>query len=106
MATIKRYDVTTPRPKYSGDGVWWHRVGSAVMNDKGQIMVYLDSVPVPDKEKGTINLVLFEPREKDDEQPSTASSGGGRQGGRSEQSRGGRGQKPTAREDMDDEIPF
>jgi len=75
----KRYDAMTPRPKYNEDGVWWHRVGQAHQNDKGQITIYLDSVPVPDpKKENKIVIMLFEPKERSerssDDKPSFGAS--------------------------------
>jgi hypothetical protein len=83
----KRFDVCTPRPKFGHEGKsWWHRVGSATENDRGQIIIYLDSVPVPDAKKDNkIVMMLFEPREKE---PAKS------------------GKKAAEREEMDDEIPF
>lgn len=69
----KRFDVCTPRPKRDG-GTWWHRVGSAHQNDKGLIMVYLDSYPMMDTEKGNAVIALFEPKPKDGDK--TKSAGG------------------------------
>lgn len=55
----RKFKVMVPRPKYNEDGVWWHRVGSAHENAKGQIFVYLDSNPIPG-EDGQVKLMLFE----------------------------------------------
>jgi len=82
----KRFDACTPRPKHGG-GTWWHRVGSAFENDKGQVTVYLDSVPVPDKERGNIVIMLFEPKERERV---------------AEMDGSGKKEKPK----FDDEIPF
>lgn len=90
MSTKRRFNAVTPRPKYGEEGaVWWHQVGNAVENDKGQISIYLDSVPVPDQESGSIKIMLFE-KKSDDEKPKP----------RPAATRGGR------RSDMDEEIPF
>jgi len=88
----KRYDAMTPRPKYNEDGVWWHRVGQAHQNDKGQITIYLDSVPVPDpKKENKIVIMLFEPKERGESRSDSAASA--------------RDNKRRTEVD-DDEIPF
>lgn len=69
MATVKRWDVCTPRPKSSGEGSWWLRVGMALESDRGMITVYLDAVPLPDKDSNQIKLMLFEPKERDAARP-------------------------------------
>jgi hypothetical protein len=81
----ERFDVCTPRPKGDGTGTWWHKVGTAWRSDKGLITVYLDSVPVPDPEKGNkIVMMLFEPKQKGET----------------------RAAQQTKQERVDDEIPF
>ena len=65
----KRFDCCTPRPKKDGT-VWWHKVGSAWQNDKGNITVYLDSVPVPDgRNDNKVIIHLFEQEERQKEEP-------------------------------------
>jgi hypothetical protein len=64
MATKRKFNACSPRPKKDG-GVWWHRVGSAYENEKGQISVYLNSTPVGDPEKeNQICFTLFEDTEE------------------------------------------
>jgi len=96
----KKYDAVTPRPKYGEPNkVWWHRVGNGIMNDKGQISIYLDSVPVPDPEReNKIVIMLFESkdREEKDQEP----------GPRSKSKSGGGGGRRAPSNDIDDEIPF
>lgn len=101
MASKKRFDVVTPRPKYGG-GTWWHRVGNAHQNEEGRITIYLDSVPVPDPEKDNkIVMMLFEPREDD------ADSGKKGKGSGAGAGKGKRGQQQASlSEELDDEIPF
>ena len=67
MGTKRKFDVCTPRPKFGEEGKsWWHRVGNAVENDKGQITIYLNSIPVPDPTReNQVVMMLFEPREDD-----------------------------------------
>ena len=73
-----------------GDTKFAHKIGSAKSNGKGGMNVYLDSLPLPDKD-GRVSL-LISPR----------------------QEKGGTGRivsRPTARaaqsdDDMDQEIPF
>lgn len=86
----KRMDACTPRPKYGG-GTWWHRVGSAIVAEDGKITVFLESVPLPDKETGNVKIMLFEPREQ-------------QQGEERQQSTARR--TSDRRSDVDDEIPF
>lgn len=79
---MTKYNVVSPRPKHNEAGkVWWHNIGNATMNDKGNITIYLNSLPIPDAE-GQIRIMLFE---KDETQTRTA--------------------KPKSN-DVDDEIPF
>jgi hypothetical protein len=68
-------------------------VGSAFENERtGQITVYLDSAPYPDKD-GRVALMLFEPKERQESgTPAKASGTGG-------------SARPLA-EEIDDEIPF
>jgi len=95
MATTKRFDAVTPRPKHNADGVWWHRVGRAVQNEKGQIAIYLDSVPVPDQERGNIVIMLFEAKERDEQEANSRRRTTGETPPKS---------RPTTQ--IDDEIPF
>jgi hypothetical protein len=106
MATVKRWDVFTPRPKISGTGTWWHRVGTALESDRGQITVYLDSVPLPDMESQQIKLMLFEPKDRggDDNRKSQPDSGRSKQQRPSPGASEGRGRGQSS--DSDDEIPF
>jgi hypothetical protein len=95
MAEGTRLDACTPRPKRDG-GTWWHRVGSAWRTAEGKITVYLDSVPLPDKD-GRVAIMLFEPRdEQQQEQP---------QRGARRPAAGGGGARQRDGLD-DDEIPF
>lgn len=87
----KRFDCSTPRPKSDGTGSWWLRVGSAWQNDNGQITVYLDSYPIPDKD-GVVKIMLFEPRPPST-QPGTPAP---RQ----------QNLQQWGKDDIDDEIPF
>jgi hypothetical protein len=91
MASKRKFNACTPRPKQDG-GVWWHKVGSAYENEKGQISVYLNSVPVPDPEKeNQVCFTLFEDTERDAER---------REGRRPAPRTSGNSNKD------DDEIPF
>ena len=95
MAAKRRFDVTTPRPKYNEDGVWWLKIGRAFENDKGQIMIFLDAYPVPDAE-GAVKLALFEPRDNSYIPPEPTP--------KSKKAKPG---KPQSDDDMGgDEIPF
>ena len=79
----KRYNVCTPRPKGENE-TWWHRIGTAFQKEGKAPMIYLDSLPIPDKD-GRVVLALFEPKPKDGQV----------------QSRAADPQQP-----IDDEIPF
>ena len=96
MPTVKRWDVSTPRKKYNNDGVWWHRVGTALESDRGQITIYLDSVPLPDPESNQIKMMLFEPKESRDGKPSE----------RAQRPSPGAAKGPGEGARNDDEIPF
>lgn len=92
----KRMECSSPRQARDGK-TWWHRVGSAWINDDGLVTIYLDSYPVPD-EKGVVKFSLFEPKPRE----ATTQE-------RAQQARGaGRAAAPqaTLAEDLDDEIPF
>lgn len=84
-----RYDLCSPRPKKDG-GTHWHRVGTMFPSDKGGFSIFLDSLPLPDKD-GRLVVKAFEPRENDQRQQRQEPQGGGTYGG---------GSMP------DDEIPF
>ncbi len=69
----KRLDAFSPRPKQDG-GTWWHKVGSAWETDKGNITVFLDSVPIPSPKPNAegfnqIVIMLFEPKSDDNTPP-------------------------------------
>lgn len=66
----KRYDVKTPRLKRDGSN-YWFRVGTAFEDDKG-ITVYLDALPLPDKD-GRVVMKLWEPMERDRPAPQSGS---------------------------------
>ena len=83
-----RYDICSPRPKKDG-GTFWHRIGTMMPNDRGGFMIYLDSLPIPDKE-GRVAIAAFEPKQ-DDRKPTRQQAGGAARG----HSR-----------DMDDKIPW
>lgn len=87
MPSIKKFNICVARPKGNpNDGVWWHQIGRASQNDRGQISLFFDSLPITDKD-GRCGAMLFEQKERDDNQ----SSGGSR--------------RSSARTD-DDDIPF
>lgn len=66
-----------------------HKIGSAMRKDDGSISVWLDSLPLPD-ERGTVNMVIQVPRERD----SAPSRGDYADRGRASQ-------RP-----LDDDVPF
>lgn len=88
MPSIKKFDICVARPKGNpNDGVWWHRIGTASENDRGQISLFFNSLPFADKE-GRCGAMLFEQKERDDA-PQRSSSSSRRQ--------------PQS---MDDDVPF
>lgn len=56
-----RFDICTPRPKKDG-GTYWAKIGTAWKNDKGNIQLVFDALPIPDSE-GRVVANLFEPRD-------------------------------------------
>lgn len=83
-----RFDICAPRPKRDG-GTFWHRIGTMMPNDKGGFMIYLDSLPMPDKE-GRCAVAAFAPKDQDDKPARKAA--------------GGYANRVAA--DLDDSIPF
>lgn len=75
--------------KKQGDKWRANRLGSVKKNDKGQLIVYLDSLPFPDAE-GNVRLTIQAKQERDY---------GASLGGKSDH------QAPE-RHDLDDAIPF
>lgn len=87
MPSVKKFDICMAKPKgRPEDGVWWHRIGRASENEKGQVSLFFDSLPFPDKD-GRCQAMLFEQKERDDTQPAPRRSS-------------------SHRRDDDDEIPF
>lgn len=81
-------DVISFRPR--GDGKpFAHKIGSAKKNDKGGLNLYLDSLPLPDKD-GRVSLLVAPPRE---------SGGGGRTERRPPTTR-----PQTPRDDFEDDV--
>jgi len=93
----RRFDVTTPRPKHDGSGVWWMKLGSAVENDKGQITVFLEALPLISAETGKAQLNLFEPRDQYGAQPDPPTQTKGKNKPKT---------KKEGEEESADEIPF
>lgn len=62
----KRFDMCVAR-KGKGDKVYWSKIGSAWENDRGQIQLVFDALPLPDAE-GRCTANLFEPKPRDEEQ--------------------------------------
>lgn len=69
----QRLDVITFRQ--GKDKKYPHRIGSAVRKDDGSISVWLDSLPLPD-ERGSVNFVIQEQRERGDAPRGQSYSGG------------------------------
>lgn len=99
----RKMNVTVPI-KYGreGDKTYWHNIGTAFENEKGQITIYLNSLPIPGDD-GKVKIMLFD--KKDD-----ADRDHGRRGGGSSQSTTKASTKSKGRQssqsDVDDEIPF
>jgi len=89
MPSVRRFDVCVAKPKgeRESDGVYWNRIGRAYENEKGNISLFLDALPVP---IGSFDgrCTLFEQKDRDD-RPAPA----GRQ-------------RTAAGRVEDDEIPF
>jgi len=93
----KRMECSSPRTARDGK-TWWHRVGSAWINDEGLTTIYLDSYPLPDKD-GVVKFSLFEPKPREGattQERATQARG---------TARGAPQQQPLA-EELDDDIPF
>ena len=81
--------------KQTKAGKWrFIRLGSAKKNDKGQLDVYLDALPIPDAE-GQCRLTIAKREERQDQN-----------GGQRQQSQGGYGSGGRPGDDLDDEVPF
>lgn len=89
-----RYDICTPRK--NGDKTFWTRIGSAWKNDKGQIQLVFDALPIPDSE-GRCVANLFEPKPRDSGTQNRRQSGGGDDDWGNSRGNG---------DDLDDEIPW
>lgn len=81
----KRFDISAPRKKSDG-GTYWIKLGSAWENDKGQIQLVFDALPIPDAE-GRCVANLFEPRSRDEQHRANLNRG-------------------RQQDDLDDEVPF
>jgi hypothetical protein len=55
-------DVISFRQRGDAGKAYAHKIGSAKRNDKGGLNVYLDSLPLPDKD-GRVSLLISPPRE-------------------------------------------
>ena len=99
MATVRKFDACIPRPDNRAQSrqgaVWWHRIGNAIENERGSITIFLNSLPISD-DQGNFKICLFVPDED-----------------RLQQDRGnvkgnaaGKYNKPSSKNDTDDEIPF
>lgn len=95
----EKFNVSVPI-KYGEDNerTFWHNIGTAFKNDKGQMTVYLNSLPLPNSE-GKCSFMIFPPKEDDADRD----YGGQRGGGRSKPTAG---KRSAPKSDIDDEIPF
>lgn len=106
----QRWDLCVARPKSNAtegqSDVWWHRVGSSYLNDKGQLVLFLDSLPLPNAQ-GTVQVMGFVPKPREE-----GAGGGFGTGTRSAAPARGTGTRPAPRgrgrpaEDDDEEKPF
>lgn len=72
------------------DGKWRpNRLGYAKKNDKGQLNVYFDVMPIPDHE-GSVRFVIQKPQERDSQQSAPSNGSNAAMSGR----------------EIDDDIPF
>lgn len=94
----RKMNVTVPI-KYGsgGDKTYWHNIGTAFENEKGQITVYLNSLPIPGDD-GKVKIMLFDKKDDADRDHDRD------RGSRSKSS----SRKPTRQSSSsdDDEIPF
>ena len=64
MPSVRRFGICVAKPKSDrpSDGVWWMKIGAASENEKGQVSLFIDALPV-----GTWDgrAVCFEARAKD-----------------------------------------
>lgn len=82
----KRYDIKSPRERKDGK-TFWLKVGTMFEGDKGDFTIYLDALPLPDKD-GRVTLKGWEPQQK--------------QEGRQQAEQQGASQDYS----LDDDIPF
>jgi hypothetical protein len=73
MPSVRRFDICQPKPKgpRESDGVYWVRLGTASENDRGQISLFFDSLPI-----GTWDgrAMLFEQRARENASKREATS--------------------------------
>jgi len=88
MPSVRKFDVCVGRQKSDNprDGVWWTKIGRASENEKGQIALFIEVLPINYAKNDVLQAMCFEQRERDD----LPSSGGSR----------------AAAAKDDDEIPF
>lgn len=85
MAT--RYNVIVARPG-KDDKTFWHRIGTGWPRDNGGVSVTLDSLPLPGKD-GKVGFLIVDADDKPTQSGSKPTQSG-----------------KSAREDMNDEVPF
>lgn len=95
----EKYNVSVPiKFGEDNDKTFWHNIGTAFKNDKGQMTVYLNSLPLPNTE-GKCSFMIFPPKDDD------ADRDFGQRGGRSQGKTTGK-KSSTPKPEIDDEIPF
>lgn len=98
----RKMNVTVPI-KYGreGDKTYWHNIGTAFENEKGQITIYLNSLPIPGDD-GKVKIMLFD---KKDDADRDHGGGGGSARSTTKASTKSKGRQ-SSQSDGDDEIPF
>jgi len=87
-----RYDIISGIKARNGDKTYWTKVGVAFPTKSGNgFTLYLDFIPAGRNDDGKLQLLMAEPKPRDDERPAARPS---------------RGREPPAAEPMDDDIPF
>src|SRR5262245_31195258 len=96
----KRYDISVPR-KGRNDKTYWTKIGTAWENDRGQIQLVFDALPLPDAD-GRCVANLFEPREDQGRSASRDQADARERSG----GQGGYGRQQSQDYDDGSDIPF
>lgn len=96
----RKMNVTVPI-EYEQRGekkTFWHTIGTAFENDKGQITIYMNSLPLPGPD-GRVKVMLFDKKDDADRDHVQDRKKGGSSSRKPRTTGGGSS-------DIDDEIPF